>query len=323
MRQLFLILVCLSATFAINYTPPVGPITQDFQEWLLKSKYAIYDFARLEFGAIGSYGGKNSSAERISKTPVIFIHGNSDGALSNGQKYGTGWSSSIAYFLLNGYKTSELYATTWGDRNAQNSYKRTHNCGYLTYVRKFIEAVLDYTGSPKINIISHSMGVTLVRPVIKGLTVTDEEGQTCSLGDPINHRITTFIGISGGNYGLCICVAENMAPFPTCNEKTGFWPGSASVGADMCSSLEVHNANVSNYSSILKQANDANIKEAQHTYAMWSKKDEILLNNVVYGRHTSEYPMLDDKAIYLTWTHEQTKDISVAQQLEWIQVNSR
>jgi len=35
-------------------------------------------------------------------------------------------------------------------------------------LRAFTEAVLNYTGAEKINVISHSMGVTLSRRVIKG-----------------------------------------------------------------------------------------------------------------------------------------------------------
>jgi triacylglycerol lipase len=35
-------------------------------------------------------------------------------------------------------------------------------------IRAFIQAVLAYTGAPKINIISHSMGVAIARKAIKG-----------------------------------------------------------------------------------------------------------------------------------------------------------
>ena len=35
-------------------------------------------------------------------------------------------------------------------------------------VRKFIEAVIEYTKADKVNVIAHSMGVTLSRGAIKG-----------------------------------------------------------------------------------------------------------------------------------------------------------
>lgn len=49
-----------------------------------------------------------------------------------------------------------------------NAGWRTHSNEYLTYNRKFVEAVIEYTGAKKINIIGHSMGVTLGRGIIKG-----------------------------------------------------------------------------------------------------------------------------------------------------------
>ena len=36
------------------------------------------------------------------------------------------------------------------------------------YIRKFIEAVLEYTGADEIDVISHSMGVPLSRRALKG-----------------------------------------------------------------------------------------------------------------------------------------------------------
>lgn len=40
-------------------------------------------------------------------------------------------------------------------------------------MRAFVEAVIEYTGAPKVNIIGHSMGVTIGRKVIKGGSATD------------------------------------------------------------------------------------------------------------------------------------------------------
>lgn len=58
--------------------------------------------------------------------------------------------------------------TTWGDRNIDNAGERTHSCFYVKYMRAFVEAVLKYTQSEMVNIVSHSMGVTLARKVIIG-----------------------------------------------------------------------------------------------------------------------------------------------------------
>ena len=44
----------------------------------------------------------------------------------------------------------------------------SHNKDNVMFTRKFMDAVFAYTGAEKINVISHSMGVTLARGAIKG-----------------------------------------------------------------------------------------------------------------------------------------------------------
>ncbi|KAI1715896.1 lipase (class 2) domain-containing protein [Ditylenchus destructor] len=110
----------------------------------------------------------------INNYPVIFIHGNSDGALStNSDVTGPslsddGWSASIAEFLQNGYKSAELYAITYGDRQLKNALYKTTDCETVIHLRRFVEAVLAYTNSSYVHIISHSMGVSFARRLIKG-----------------------------------------------------------------------------------------------------------------------------------------------------------
>uniref|UniRef100_A0A0N4ZDY4 Lipase n=1 Tax=Parastrongyloides trichosuri TaxID=131310 RepID=A0A0N4ZDY4_PARTI len=226
------ILIIILSIFTSNSfvsTKPTGPLTDDFRLFLKNIGYDVFNFSRIDLGSGGSFGGKIKSTDQVSKVPIIFIHGNSDGALSDGTKDGTGWSSSIEYFMSKNYTSQELYATTWGDRNIMNAYLRTHDCDTLIYIRRFIEAVKMYTKSSKVNIISHSMGVTLGRGAILG---TDE----CTFGSSIKPIIDTFIGISGSNYGLCSCSGVNSLYFDTCNKKNGFYPGEF-VGTCMeCSS---------------------------------------------------------------------------------------
>jgi len=82
--------------------------------------------------------------------------------------------------------------------------QQTHSSEYLEYNRAWIEAVLAYTGADKIDVITHSMGVTLGRRIIKGGVVTAEP-RTIDLGEPLTSRVDTFIGIAGANWGLVEC----------------------------------------------------------------------------------------------------------------------
>ena len=73
--------------------------------------------------------------------------------------------------------------------------------------KSFIEAVKAYTGADKIDIVTHSMGVTIGRKAIKGGTGWDKaiNGSVIyDLGPPLQY-IDTFVGIAGGNYGLFGC----------------------------------------------------------------------------------------------------------------------
>lgn len=46
----------------------------------------------------------------------------------------------------------------------------------------------------------------------------------CSLGAPLTKYVDTFLGISGPNYGLCVCQLAQTIP-AWCNALDGLYPG--------------------------------------------------------------------------------------------------
>ena len=96
-------------------------------------------------------------------------------------------------------------------------------------IRGFMQAVLAYTGAPKINIISHSMGVAIARKAIKGGSGMDHLLGNYQLGPNLQSRIETFIGIAGVNLGLLQCI-PNIA-FGYCNKVDGLFPGATSFAS--------------------------------------------------------------------------------------------
>ncbi|GMS97418.1 hypothetical protein PENTCL1PPCAC_19593 [Pristionchus entomophagus] len=201
-----------------------GPLTGHFQQWLQKDGYTD-DFVRADLMVTqGSYGGKTSDEQKVTKTPIIFIHGNSDAALRQFRASSdmVGWENTIDYFQKKGYSSAELYATSWGDTNPLHSASRKHDCATTQRLRRFLLAVQAYTGADKLSLITHSMGVTLGRKIIKGGKIQASDG-SCDLGTPIRN-VDVFVGLAGGNYGLCNCEGMGVAE-PTCNKQDGLWPG--------------------------------------------------------------------------------------------------
>uniref|UniRef100_A0AC34FKP6 Lipase n=1 Tax=Panagrolaimus sp. ES5 TaxID=591445 RepID=A0AC34FKP6_9BILA len=242
------------------------------------------------------------------------VHGNSDGALSDHSKYGTGWSKSITYLTSKNYSTATLYATTWGDRIALNAYTRTHSCEVITRIRTFIEAVLEYTGAPQVHVISHSMGVAIARKAIRGGYIDADDG-ICNVGSSLRSRINTFIGISGANYGMCQCSGGNTtAIYPTCNKKNGFWPGEPCGIYDSLTAQELCGGPIracsrNAYSQLLQEMNEDSINEGSYVFSFWSFDDDLInFHDSVYGRPTSFVPFSNATKVFRGMDHMTTKD---------------
>lgn len=277
-------------------------ITSDFQTWCNANGYGGYDFARTDLGASGSYGGRVSAGDTVVNQPVIFIHGNSDAALGAGVG-ATGWTSSINYFISQGYKTSELYATTWGDANPALSAYQYHSKPNIQKIRAFIQAVKAYTGAAKVDVVTHSMGVTLTRKAILGGTGNDAlNGGAYNLGSSITSSVDTFIGIAGANWGLVSCY-QTGGSTPTCAATNGLYPGySAWAPYPLGLSNILYNINSS-----------GSHYEGAFTYSIWSTVDEIIgYGDVVYGRYTSQVPGQNGEVRFnsVPYGHINSKDLT-------------
>jgi hypothetical protein len=286
-------------------------LTAHFRQWLSANGYDSYDFVRADLSG-GSYGGRASSTDTVVNQPVIFIHGNSDKAVGTGTLGQTGWNASIEYFHSRGYKTSELYATTWGPANAALSAYQYHSKTNVMKVRKFIEAVLRYTGASQVDIITHSMGVTLARKAIMGGWATDSaNGGDYYVGTPLTASVDTFVGIAGANLGLTSCYQTGPST-PTCGSTNGLYPGYLYFGA------------VVGRSAYLNDLRSRSGYEGTFRYALYSTADEVIgYGGIVYGDYTSRIPGQTGEKVYSSFPygHFNSKDLTAAVQYSMVRAH--
>ncbi|HEX4236066.1 MAG TPA: hypothetical protein VH041_17405 [Caldimonas sp.] len=159
------------------------------------------------------------AAGPVVRTPVILIHGNNDTPFPTAcNPYGR--VQALAQYLAdNGYSTSELWGIgyqgdqcdlTPTDQPRRSSIAHT-NAANVPDLRRFVRAVLAFTGAKQIDIVAHSLGVTIAREWMR----EDEAG-------PLVRRM---VAIDGPNQGIINCSPDpaNYWQAPTAG---GFTPSS-------------------------------------------------------------------------------------------------
>lgn len=182
------------------------------------------------------FGGFGGGACRAVRTPVILIHGNGDRA--------TNWDSPAATvaggenaltrsvyqeFKARGYNDCELFGITYLSAEEQSSPQTNyHKPEKYDILIRFIDAVKTYTGKEQVDIVAHSLGVSMT---LAALTYED------NLHSGVNgwRGIRRFVNIAGGLAGLPSCLAAGFSnPFiTTCGSQNvfnkyvfGFYPDS-------------------------------------------------------------------------------------------------
>jgi pimeloyl-ACP methyl ester carboxylesterase len=137
----------------------------------------------------GGFGGGGCSATR---TPVVFIHGNGDEARNWDFPSATGVPSVYEEFRAAGYNDCELFGVNWlSPSERSNPQLNYHQPAKARLIRDFLSAVRAYTGRSQVDVISHSMGVTVA---LHGIDYGSQWGQ-----------VRRFVAIGGGLRGLASC----------------------------------------------------------------------------------------------------------------------
>ena len=273
---------------------------ETFEDWLHNHPEFSMDLLRRDLLG-GSFGGIESTQDGITKIPIVFVHGNSDRA--SGGDLG-GWKALREEFVENGYTSAELYATTYGSADSDDASLYTHQEEFVLHVRHHMEAVLAYTGSPKIHVISHSLGVTMARQAILGGEGFHDDGRRFWIGPSLEDSISVFIGIAGANQGLSQCYGSFL---PVCSSTNGLYPGSWNGFEVMGQSQILQNLNVQSH------------YEGDHVYSIWGDVDEILgYQCLVWGSNSCQIPGQDGEASFAELGHFDLRDETFDIIYEWI-----
>jgi pimeloyl-ACP methyl ester carboxylesterase len=227
--------VTASSAAAASACTPVdttGQPTLGFNPGPAAPAYFAPDFAAIQDQQlgyrIGGVGGLRRHA-KLRHTPVVFVHGNQVDAQN--------WLSVMLQFQnLAGYSLQEMYALSYNglenyyagaavttpptqedaDYIAQNPTV-LDNGGHgandddnVVDLCRFIEAVQAYTGSAQVDIVAHSLGVTLARRLMR-------------LYPQLAKNVVGFVGIAGANHGTTVCRGLDTSYYG-CNEIA---PGTA------------------------------------------------------------------------------------------------
>lgn len=149
----------------------------------------------------GGFGGGPCTA---TKTPVVFVHGNGDSAISFDMPPGavSGYSkpalSIYAELKARGYNDCELFGVTYlsSSERATPQFNHHHSSKYAI-LQTFINQVKAYTGKSQVDIVAHSLGSSMA---LATLHYNDSWSS-----------VRRFINIAGGLRGLATCYYTGYA----------------------------------------------------------------------------------------------------------------
>lgn len=186
------------------------------------------------------------------KDAVVLVHGNAGSS--------NDWINTHNELLSRGYSSSDIFTPNWGSSNpALNNHSGTEE----TPVRNAINNAVNASCTGKIDVIGHSMGVTLAaQQIIKANKVSS---------------VDTFVGVAGAYRGLLSC---GVYPFnvwtPTCGSQ------GLSVSSPFLSWLN-------------------GVSFADKTYSIKSWTDQIVCATgscLIYGVHSSRIAGEDGSYTY-------------------------
>lgn len=135
-----------------------------------------------------------AGASAACRDSVVLVHGNT------GQP--SDWNNTYQHLLSQGYSSGQIYRPSWGSKTCAAC--NDHSGSEETPVRNAINNAIAASCSGRIDVIGHSMGVTLAAQ------------QIIKLG--VQNKVDAFVGVAGAYRGLWSC---GTYPFSVANSTCG------------------------------------------------------------------------------------------------------
>lgn len=198
--------------------------------------------AALLFGLCALALASTAQAQQC-RDNVVLVHGNAG--------YPSHFDNTYAELLARGYSAAQIYRPDWGSKSCPAC--NDHSGSEETPVRNAINSAIANSCTGRIDVIAHSMGVTLAAKQIL------DQNQAS--------KVHTFVGIAAGYRGLWSC--GQVYPYNYQTSTCGYW--GLSVNSPFLNSI---------YGRTL----------AQRTYSLYSWQDQVVCATgvcTVGGVHSS------------------------------------
>jgi len=204
---------------------------------------------------------------------VVLVHGNGASPSS--------WSNTYTALINQGYQSSDIFQPDWGSKTCAAC--NNHSGSEETPVRNALIDAINQSCTGKVDVIGHSMGVTLAIQQIDKLNTST--------------NIDSFVGIAGASRGLRSC---GTYPFNVWTSTCGYY--GLSVNSPLLNGI-------------------ANVPIASKVYSIKSYTDQIVCSTgicTVGGVHASQIQGEHASFTYVLG-HFGLQSATVAKQLELIQ----
>jgi len=175
---------------------------------------------------------------------VVMVHGNT-GKPSD-------WNNTVSLLKSKGWADSQFFRPDWGYKTVTMASYNSHDSTNTGKVKSSITSAINSSCTGKIDVLGHSMGVTLAMKAINELGVSG--------------KVNSFVGIAGAQHGLLSC---GVYPYniwtPTCGSQ------GLSVNSPLINSVR-------------------NKRYGSKMYSIKSWMDQVVCSTgscLIYGSHTS------------------------------------